>query len=70
MKNFLDRAIETVFSKPQPFVKEGFYALIILLIAALAARGVSRIGNRYQVERGYQEWDGKLNSLGARITRE
>ena len=41
-----------------------------LLIAALAAHDVSRISNRYQIERGYQDWDKKLNSLGAKIKRE
>ncbi len=53
MKNFLDRAIETVFSKPQPFVKEGFYALIILLIAALAWGVFNRVVARF--EKQYRE---------------
>jgi UDP-N-acetylglucosamine 1-carboxyvinyltransferase len=40
-----------------------------LLIAALAAQGTSTIGNIGQIDRGYQEIDRKLASLGAKIQR-
>ncbi|UGQ17265.1 UDP-N-acetylglucosamine 1-carboxyvinyltransferase [Borrelia sp. RT1S] len=40
-----------------------------LLIAALCARGKSQIQNVYQIERGYEEVVGRLNSLGARIKK-
>ena len=40
-----------------------------LLIAALCARGKSRIGNIRQIDRGYERIDEKLRSLGARIER-
>jgi len=40
-----------------------------LLIAALAARGTSTIANVGQIDRGYQEIDGKLRALGAQIER-
>ncbi len=40
-----------------------------LLIAALAAEGTSTIANVGQIDRGYQEIDRKLASLGARIGR-
>ena len=40
-----------------------------MVIAALAARGESRISNIYQVERGYENLVEKLQSLGAHISR-
>lgn len=42
---------------------------IALLIAAMSAEGTSRIHNIDQIDRGYQNIDGRLNSIGARITR-
>lgn len=41
-----------------------------LLLAALAAKGTSKIRNVVQIERGYERVDEKLRLLGARITRE
>ncbi|OQA46568.1 MAG: UDP-N-acetylglucosamine 1-carboxyvinyltransferase [Chloroflexi bacterium ADurb.Bin325] len=40
-----------------------------LLIAALAAKGSSVIGNVGQIDRGYQNIDRKLQALGARLER-
>ncbi len=40
-----------------------------LLLAALAAQGQSTIRNVGQIERGYENVDGKLRSLGAQIER-
>jgi UDP-N-acetylglucosamine 1-carboxyvinyltransferase len=40
-----------------------------LLMAACVANGTSEIGNIYQIERGYQNIDKKLESLGASIKR-
>lgn len=42
---------------------------IALLIAALSAKGTSRIANIAQIDRGYEDIEGRLNALGARITR-
>ncbi|MCO5229939.1 MAG: UDP-N-acetylglucosamine 1-carboxyvinyltransferase [Chitinophagales bacterium] len=42
---------------------------VSLLIAALSAEGKSIISNTHQIERGYQNIDGRLNALGAQITR-
>ena len=42
---------------------------IALLIAAMSADGISRIHNIEQIDRGYQNSEGRLNALGARITR-
>jgi UDP-N-acetylglucosamine 1-carboxyvinyltransferase len=40
-----------------------------LLLAALAAKGTSKIRNIVQIERGYERVDEKLRSLGAKIER-
>lgn len=40
-----------------------------LLLAALAAKGISKIRNVGQIERGYERVDEKLRSLGAKIER-
>lgn len=42
---------------------------VALLIAALSADGVSTIQNIDQIDRGYRDIDGRLNALGAKITR-
>lgn len=41
-----------------------------LVLAALAANGTSTIRNVGQIDRGYENVDGKLKMLGARIRRE
>lgn len=40
-----------------------------LVLAALAADGVTTIGNVRQIDRGYEQIDAKLRALGARIER-
>jgi UDP-N-acetylglucosamine 1-carboxyvinyltransferase len=42
---------------------------VALLIAALSAEGRSVIQNIEQIDRGYQDIDGRLRELGAQITR-
>ncbi|HOI87602.1 MAG TPA: UDP-N-acetylglucosamine 1-carboxyvinyltransferase [Lentimicrobium sp.] len=42
---------------------------VALLIAALSARGKSQIDNIEQIDRGYQNIDGRLRALGADIQR-
>ncbi len=41
-----------------------------LVIAALAAEGESIIQNIVQIDRGYENLEGKLRSLGAHIERK
>ena len=53
----------TVMSSPD--IRAG----ISLLIAALSARGTSTIHNIDQIDRGYENIDERLRSLGARIER-
>ncbi len=42
---------------------------VSLLIAAMSAEGVSTIQNIEQIDRGYRDIEGRLNAVGARITR-
>ena len=42
---------------------------VALLIAALSANGTSTIHNIHQIDRGYEDIDGRLNALGAEIVR-
>ena len=42
---------------------------IALLIAAMSAKGTSRIENIAQIDRGYEDIEARLNALGAKITR-
>lgn len=42
---------------------------IALLIAALGAKGTSRIDNIAQIDRGYEDIETRLNALGAKISR-
>ena len=42
---------------------------VALLIAAMSAEGTSTIQNVEQIDRGYRDIEGRLNALGARITR-
>lgn len=41
-----------------------------LVIAGLIAQGVTEISEIYHIDRGYENLDGKLNALGAKIWRE
>ena len=40
-----------------------------MLLAAMSAKGTSTIDNIEQIDRGYQDIEGRLNALGACITR-
>jgi len=42
---------------------------LALLGAALAAKGTSVINNIDQIDRGYEDVDGRLRGLGAKIER-
>ncbi len=42
---------------------------IALLIAAMSAKGTSKISNIEQIDRGYEDIEGRLNALGASIKR-
>jgi UDP-N-acetylglucosamine 1-carboxyvinyltransferase len=41
-----------------------------MLIAAMSADGTSRIDHIDQIDRGYENIEGRLNAIGAHITRE
>ena len=43
---------------------------IAMLLAAMSAKGVSEIDNIEQIDRGYEDIEGRLNAIGASIRRE
>ena len=43
---------------------------IAMLIAAMSAEGTSKIDHIDQIDRGYENIEGRLNAIGAHITRE
>lgn len=56
--------------RPNKMASPDIRAGIALLIAALSAKGTSVIGNIEQIDRGYQDIDSRLQSLGAHIRRQ
>jgi UDP-N-acetylglucosamine 1-carboxyvinyltransferase len=52
-------------SMTSPDIRAG----VALLIAAMSAEGVSIINNIHQIDRGYENIDGRLNAIGAHIER-
>lgn len=55
--------------KATNMVSPDIRAGIAMLIAAMGAKGTSRIQNINQIDRGYANIDGRLNKLGAKIIR-
>ena len=55
--------------KAARMVSPDIRAGIALLMAAMSAKGTSRIENIDQIDRGYEHIDERLNSLGAKIFR-
>jgi UDP-N-acetylglucosamine 1-carboxyvinyltransferase len=55
--------------RPTRMTSPDIRAGVALLIAALSAGGKSIIQNIEQIDRGYQNIDGRLNALGAKIIR-
>ncbi len=53
-----------------PMSSPDIRAGVALLIAALSAEGTSYISHIHQIDRGYQNIDGRLRALGAVIERE
>jgi UDP-N-acetylglucosamine 1-carboxyvinyltransferase len=55
--------------KATTMVSPDIRAGVSLLIAALSAKGTSTIHNIEQIDRGYEDIDTRLRTIGARITR-
>ena len=53
-----------------PVMATDLRASASLVLAALAAEGVTEVLRIYHLDRGYERLDDKLNALGAKITRE
>ena len=56
--------------KAARMVSPDIRAGIAMLLAAMSAKGTSTIDNIEQIDRGYENIEGRLNALGAHITRE
>ncbi len=56
--------------KAARLVSPDIRAGIAMLLAAMSANGTSTIDNIEQIDRGYEDIEGRLNALGAHITRE
>jgi UDP-N-acetylglucosamine 1-carboxyvinyltransferase len=52
-----------------PIMASDLRASAALVIAGLAARGATQVNRVYHIDRGYENIDGKLRALGARIER-
>jgi UDP-N-acetylglucosamine 1-carboxyvinyltransferase len=59
----------TVFQGQSYITSPDIRAGMAILLAALAAKGTTRIFNIRQIDRGYERVEEKLNSLGAQIKR-
>ncbi len=55
--------------RPARLVSPDIRAGIAMLLAAMSASGTSTIDNIQQIDRGYEDIEGRLNALGAHITR-
>jgi UDP-N-acetylglucosamine 1-carboxyvinyltransferase len=63
----LDRKVQLrAIQMASPDIRAG----VALLIAAMSAKGKSTIYNINQIDRGYQNIDGRLNAIGAEIIRK
>ncbi len=63
----LDRKVQLrAVQMASPDIRAG----VALLIAAMSAKGKSTIFNINQIDRGYQNIDGRLNAIGAEIIRK
>jgi UDP-N-acetylglucosamine 1-carboxyvinyltransferase len=52
-----------------PVMASDLRASAALVIAGLAAKGTTQVNRVYHIDRGYEDIDGKLRRLGARIER-
>jgi UDP-N-acetylglucosamine 1-carboxyvinyltransferase len=52
-----------------PVMASDLRASAALVIAGLAARGTTHVHRVYHIDRGYENIDGKLRKLGARVER-
>ena len=52
-----------------PVMASDLRASAALVIAGLAAKGTTQANRVYHLDRGYENMDGKLRKLGARVQR-
>jgi UDP-N-acetylglucosamine 1-carboxyvinyltransferase len=56
--------------KGAPVMATDLRASASLVVAALAAHGITEISRIYHLERGYEDMVGKLQALGAKVRKE
>jgi UDP-N-acetylglucosamine 1-carboxyvinyltransferase len=66
-KTLVIRGVE--FLTGAPVMATDLRASASLVVAGLAARGTTRVGRIYHIDRGYERLEEKLTDLGARIRR-
>lgn len=59
-----------LYANPQGVTSPDIRAGMAMVLAALCAKGTSSIDNIQQIDRGYEQIEAKLFSLGAKIRRE
>lgn len=59
-----------LLANPEGVTSPDIRAGMAMVLAALCAQGTSTIHNIYQIDRGYEQVEQKLHSLGAKIHRE
>jgi UDP-N-acetylglucosamine 1-carboxyvinyltransferase len=59
-----------LYANPQGVTSPDIRAGMAMVLAALCARGTSTIHNIQQIDRGYEQIDEKLRTLGANVIRE
>jgi UDP-N-acetylglucosamine 1-carboxyvinyltransferase len=53
-----------------PVMASDLRASAALVLAGLAARGITKVNRVYHLDRGYENFDEKLRALGADIVRK
>ncbi|MFQ9868459.1 MAG: UDP-N-acetylglucosamine 1-carboxyvinyltransferase, partial [Bilophila wadsworthia] len=53
-----------------PVMASDLRASASLVLAGLAAKGITTVQRIYHLDRGYEHIENKLNAVGARIRRE
>jgi UDP-N-acetylglucosamine 1-carboxyvinyltransferase len=70
----VNTGVATVFGVPElmgaPVMASDLRASAALVVAGLAAEGITIINRIYHIDRGYETIEKKLSALGARIQRE
>ena len=64
------QGVKDAYEKTKGKALKWWERLLWLVLAGLAARGVTEVRRIYHLDRGYERIENKLNAVGARIRRE